>query len=71
MESDGESIPIPPGVTNLSDLAAFLKARDEAGSRAFAEPGLVRAAVNQIFAGPDTPVRNGDEIAFFPPVTGG
>jgi len=31
----------------------------------------VRAAVNQEMANPDTPVKEGDEVAFFPPVTGG
>ena len=31
----------------------------------------VRAAVNQEFAPPEAPVRPGDEVAFFPPVTGG
>jgi molybdopterin converting factor subunit 1 len=28
-------------------------------------------AVNSDFARPDTPVRDGDEVAFFPPVSGG
>jgi len=28
-------------------------------------------AVNQEYARPDSPVRDGDEIAFFPPVSGG
>ncbi len=28
-------------------------------------------AVNQEYAGPDFPVKAGDEVAFFPPVTGG
>ncbi len=32
---------------------------------------IFRAAVNQDFAGPDHPVAAGDEVAFFPPVTGG
>ncbi len=67
----GESIHIPPGVATLSDLAAYLRARDNAGAQAFAEPARVRAAVNQTLAAPDTPVHDGDEIAFFPPVTGG
>jgi molybdopterin synthase sulfur carrier subunit len=31
----------------------------------------LRCAVNQDMAGLDAPVREGDEIAFFPPVTGG
>ena len=31
----------------------------------------LRAAVNQQMVGLDAPVREGDEVAFFPPVTGG
>lgn len=31
----------------------------------------LKAAVNQTMAGPDTPLKDGDEVAFFPPVTGG
>ena len=46
-------------------------ARDPAGAAAFAQPSLVRAAVNQEFATSTTPIKDGDEIAFFPPVTGG
>ncbi|BCX81366.1 sulfur-carrier protein [Methylomarinovum caldicuralii] len=34
-------------------------------------PAQVLAAVNMNHAGPDAPVRDGDEVAFFPPVTGG
>ena len=38
---------------------------------AFAEMRAVRAAVNQEYVGLDHPVRAGDEVAFFPPMTGG
>lgn len=71
MGRPGESIALPPGVSTLGALAAHLQARDHNGARAFAEPTLVRAAVNQDFATPDTTIKDGDEIAFFPPVTGG
>ena len=71
MGRSAESIPLPPGIATVAALAAFLGARDEPGRRAFAEPTLVRAAVNQDFATPETPVADGDEVAFFPPVTGG
>ncbi len=71
MGRDAESIALPPGVTTIASLATWLQARDEPGRRAFAEPTLVRAAVNQDFAPPTTPIADGDEIAFFPPVTGG
>ena len=62
---------LPPGPPTVAALAAFLRDRDDAGRRAFADPASVRAAVNQDFATPDTPVGDGDEVAFFPPVTGG
>ena len=66
-----ESLPVPAGVATVGALAAWLRARDPAGLAAFAEPSTVRAAVNQVFAPPSTPVVAGDEVAFFPPVTGG
>ena len=34
-------------------------------------PTNTLVAVNQEYAGPDSPVKAGDEVAFFPPVTGG
>lgn len=71
MDRSGETIPLPPGIETVGALAGWLQTRDEAGARAFAQPSLVRAAVNQDFATPETPVHDGDEIAFFPPVTGG
>lgn len=66
-----ENLPIPDGIATVQDLVAFLLQRDPAGAAAFAHPTLVRAAVNQDFAHPSTPIADGDEVAFFPPVTGG
>lgn len=66
-----ERIPLPPGIATVGALAAWLRARDAAGAAAFAPGSPVRAAVNQDFAVPDTQVQDGDEVAFFPPVTGG
>lgn len=34
-------------------------------------PDNLLCAVNMEYAGPNTPVSDGDEVAFFPPVTGG
>jgi len=66
-----EAIPLPPGVDTVGSLIALLQQRDAAGAAAFAHPAMVRAAVNQEFATPGTAVQDGDEVAFFPPVTGG
>ena len=66
-----EMLVLPEGVATVADLAAWLRARDPAGAAAFADAATVRAAVNQAFAPPNTPVADGDEVAFFPPVTGG
>ena len=66
-----EVLALPPEIGTVGALVGWLRARDAQGAAAFAEPALVRAAVNQDFANPETPVRDADEIAFFPPVTGG
>jgi molybdopterin synthase sulfur carrier subunit len=66
-----EQVRPPPHVTRIGELVAWLTDLDPAHAAAFATPGVVRCAVNQDFATADTPVAPGDEIAFFPPVTGG
>ena len=66
-----EEIELPAGVTSVAGLRSHLKARGGAFENALAESKLVRMAVNQEMASPTKPIKNGDEIAFFPPVTGG
>ena len=66
-----ERLELPPGVGTVGGLAAWLRSRDAAGAAAFSDPAVIRAAVNQSFAAQDAPVVDGDEVAFFPPVTGG
>ncbi len=68
---DEESLELPDGVATVGALAAWLRARDAAGAAAFANPQVIRAAVNQEFAQPGAALADGDEVAFFPPVTGG
>ena len=67
----GEEAVLPAGVTTVGGLRDWMRARGPLFEAAFAEGGRIRAAVNQNFATDDAPVRPGDEIAFFPPVTGG
>jgi len=66
-----EDIAIPGDVTTVSMLIDFLKKRDDAYASAFADPRVIRAAINQSHAPLDTPIAGAREIAFFPPVTGG
>ena len=66
-----ERVLVPPEVATLGELVAWLAARDAGHAAAFDNPRLVRAALNQAFAPLDARFAAGDEIAFFPPVTGG
>lgn len=66
-----ETISVPAAVTTVGELAAFLAAQGPAYAAVFADPRTLRAAVNQIHARFDAPVSDTDEVAFFPPVTGG
>jgi molybdopterin synthase sulfur carrier subunit len=66
-----ETLTPPAEVATVGGLIAWLRTRGPGHDAALANPRLVRAAVNQDFADPDTPVAAGDEVAFFPPVTGG
>lgn len=65
-----ELLDLPSGVETVGALRAHLSGRGESWSRL--APGRnVRAAVNQAMAGDDAAIKAGDEVAFFPPVTGG
>jgi molybdopterin synthase sulfur carrier subunit len=66
-----EDFPLDGASTSVAALAAALAARGGAWAHELAEGRAVRVAVNHVMATPATPVRAGDEVAFFPPVTGG
>ena len=57
--------------TTVAMLVESLRRRDGAWSEAFAPGRSWRVAVNQRMASLATPLKAGDEVAFFPPVTGG
>jgi|BEDMetMinimDraft_2_1075160.scaffolds.fasta_scaffold01869_5 molybdopterin synthase sulfur carrier subunit len=71
LRRESEEIPLPPGVRTVGDLIAHQCARGGEFATLFGRSAVIRAAVNHVFATPETPVAPGDEIAFFPPVTGG
>ena len=71
LQRDREVVDVPPSITTVTDLRTWLVARGEPWSSAFAEVKRIRAAVDQSMAQDATPLREGAEVAFFPPVTGG
>ncbi|MEP0201871.1 MAG: MoaD/ThiS family protein [Halioglobus sp.] len=58
-------------VSSLASLVASLKQRGELWARVLSEPNLICAVNQVVFDGDDRELQEGDEIAFFPPVTGG
>jgi sulfur-carrier protein len=68
---DAEEIELPAGVATIASLRSHLRARGGAWAEALAESRLLRTAVNQDMAQPAAAIKAGDEVAFFPPVTGG
>lgn len=65
--SGAENVELPAGVATVGALRAALGQRHGA----LLTTKNLRAAVNQQMAGMEAPVAAGDEVAFFPPVTGG
>ncbi|MDP3511331.1 MAG: molybdopterin converting factor subunit 1 [Sulfuritalea sp.] len=65
-----EALALPTGIATVGALRDHLAARGEAWT-ALATTKNLRAAVNQHMVGAEAAVKPGDEVAFFPPVTGG
>lgn len=66
-----ETVVVPDGVVSLGQLRAWLRLRGGRWEELLAEGRAVRIALDQVMAAPATPLRDGAEVAFFPPVTGG
>jgi molybdopterin synthase sulfur carrier subunit len=66
-----ENIEVPAGVTTVDELMGWLASRGEEYAHAFANPTVIRAAIDRIHVKPQTPIKGAAEIAFFPPMTGG
>ena len=69
--TSGEEIELPASVSTVGGVRAHLRARGGAYEKAFEEKNLVRMAVNHDMVPPSARIKAGDEVAFFPPVTGG
>ena len=66
-----EQITIPSYITNVDQLINYLNEKETKYNLLFEKKELIKIAVNKTYSSFDTKVSNIDEIAFFPPVTGG
>ncbi|WP_374764346.1 molybdopterin converting factor subunit 1 [Yunchengibacter salinarum] len=69
--SGEEQRPLPDGIHTVAGLVDHLRGLSPGHDRALGDPALLRVAVNQEWCRLDSAVAPGDEVAFFPPVTGG
>ena len=68
---DTEELALPADVKTVAALLDWLRSRGGGYAEALEDLSVIRVAVNQEFAAPDHAVTDGDEVALFPPVTGG
>lgn len=66
-----EEVAPPASVKDVAGLLDWLKSRGPGYAAALKDLSVVRVAINQEYVRLDHPVRSGDEVALFPPVTGG
>jgi molybdopterin synthase sulfur carrier subunit len=68
---DVEELELPASVSTVAGLRSHLRARGGAWAEVLAESKRITAALNQDMVKPAAAIKPGDEVAFFPPVTGG
>ena len=68
---DRESVEPPDGIDDVEGLITWLRDRGGGYAEALDDLSVVRVAVNQELVDLDQPVARGDEVALFPPMTGG
>lgn len=66
-----ETVELPSGIATVAELVAWLRTRGEGYEAAFANPAVVRAAIDRTHVKPDAALAGAREVAFFPPMTGG
>ncbi|KDE20991.1 molybdopterin converting factor [Acetobacter aceti 1023] len=68
---ESQQVPLSANGQSVADLLRALRQHDAMLDEVFAATPRIRVAVNQKLGGFDTCVQPGDELAFFPPMTGG
>jgi molybdopterin synthase sulfur carrier subunit len=69
--TDAETLELSDDAATVAHIAAALRSRGVPWNEVLSESQTILVAVNQEMATLENPVRDGDEVAFFPPVTGG
>ena len=66
-----EVINLPEDITTIKELITYLENLNDDYRLAFEKKNLIKIAINKSYSSLDDKIDNNDEIAFFPPVTGG
>ena len=66
-----ERIELPVNVSTIKELMLYLENVNDKYKLAFKKKDLIKIAINKSYSSIDDKINNNDEIAFFPPVTGG
>ena len=70
-ETNEETIELPENVKDVEDLINFLEKKNNKYKEIFSKKHLIKVAVNKKYVNTSFKLNKNDEIAFFPPVTGG
>jgi molybdopterin synthase sulfur carrier subunit len=71
LELKSEQLALPDDCHRVTDLVALLRSRGEPFDSALGGDTRILVAINQEMSEPEAEIADHDEIAFFPPVTGG
>ena len=71
LQCDAEDVGYTAEIQTVADLRVYLAARGGVWTEALSSETLLMCAVNEAMSTMASEVKDGDSVAFFPPVTGG